>query len=165
MSNYSSNFIFTLSCSIKGSLFFWGGSVYHFSENPQHLFQTCGLSIFGCQAPASAHLLTIAAPWGTAVLPIELTVTVLTQNLSVEKRKKRLSSLPWGTVLSNHWSRIEQLLSVTLKLMKSVFLFCFRGLLPPTGGLLTPDRCFTASVLWNDPSPPAWTPSTDWDLL
>lgn len=82
--------------------------------------------------------------------------TVLTQNL--EKRKKWLSSLPWGTVLNNHWSRFEQSFCTIKKSWNQCFLKKkFWELLPPTGGC-----CFTASVLWNGSSPPGGTPFSDW---
>lgn len=64
-----------------------------------------------------------------------------------------------GRFSTNHWSRIEQCLSVILRIMKSVF---FSGAASShRRTLLTPGCCITASVLWNDSSPPGW-PSTDW---
>lgn len=104
-------------------------------------FQTCGLSI--CWAlPASAHSFAITTPWETAVLRLNL----LTQNLLFETKERSGSPLlPCGTVLNNHWSGTEQLLSVTLKIMKSVF----SGAASSHWRTLLIPGCFTASVLWN----------------
>ena len=70
---------------------------------------------------SSLPQLTITAPfWETAVSRLISLVTVLTQNLSVDEKGRSVSpSLPWGTVLDNHCSGIEQLLSVTFEKIKS----------------------------------------------
>lgn len=129
------------SSSQSAAIFIFREVTDSFTHSLAYSFQTCGLSI--CWAlPASAHSLTITTPWETAVLRLNL----LTQNLLFETKERSGSRiLPCGTVLNNHWSGTEQLFSVTLKIMKSVFSGAasshWRTLLTPS--------CFTASVLWN----------------
>lgn len=132
------------------------------SENPQHSFQTCGLSILFFVKPSHHYALRNCS------LATELTVTALTQNLSIEKRKEAAllfalrdsSQQPliqdWTASFCNIWRKKKQNHEISV----------FSGAASShRRTLLTPGCCFTASVLWNDSSPPGWTPSTDWDLL
>lgn len=85
--------------------------------------------------------------------------TVLTQNL--EERKKWLSSLPWGTVLNNHWSRFEQSFCTIKKSWNQCFLKKISGncFLPPVDAasqqvffemvLLLPGELHSLTELWD----------------